>query len=436
MLSTRTILAGGALAAASALAACSGEEASTSTSGTTSSSDATTGTGGTGGGTTGTGGTGGGAAPPYNPATDAPQVVTYGGPVLASPKIQLIAYASDPTLPDVEKFIQELGTTSTWSQQTAEYGVGAFTALPTITLSDAPPATIDDETGNVTPFQANLAAQLSGSSPAWGAADPSTVYLFLAPMGTDVLASGHCCTDYLGYHWQADVNGTSVPYAIVCDCAPAMGDPLTPLQYVTTTVIHEMVEAATDPFFVDNPAYAQSDDDHIAWTELTGGEVSDMCEFNQDTNVVPPGATYMVQRSWSNAAAKAGKNPCVPAPSEPYFNSIPVLGSVKLSYYGSQVTTKGVQIPVGGQGTIDVQLYSEAKTAGPWTIKAWDYNEYLGAGSPRLQLSLDKDSGQSGDTVKLTIQVLKASKSFGGEIFILESNLGGQQNLSVGVVVN
>jgi hypothetical protein len=143
----------------------------------------------------------------------------------------------------------------------------------------------------------------------------------------------------------------------------------------------------------------------------------------------------MIQRSWSNAAAKAGKNPCVPAPSAPYFNSIPVLGPVTLAYYGSQVHTKGVQIPVGGKATIDVQLYSEAPTAGPWTIKAWDYEEYFGA-NPRLKLSLDKDSGQNGDTVKLTIEVLKGNKALGGEIFILESNLGGQQNLSVGVVVN
>ncbi|MFT3765172.1 MAG: hypothetical protein QM820_06600 [Minicystis sp.] len=448
----RTTLARGAiaatipLAAAIALAACSGGDETTATSSTTSSSssDAATGTGGgggaatgTGGGaTTGTGGSGGTTNPPYNPAKDAPQVVTYGGKVLTSPKIQLIGYASDPMLPEVEKFIQELGTTSTWSQQTAEYGVGAFTALPAIALPETPPATIDDDTGNVTPFEANLAAQLSGPSPAWGAADASTVYLFLAPMGTDVLSAGHCCTDFLGYHWQADVGATTVPYSIVCNCPPVMGDTLTPLQWVTTTVIHEMVEAATDPFAGSDTAYAQSDDDHIAWTEFTGGEVADMCEWNEDTNVIPPGATYMIQRSWSNAAAKAGKNPCVPAPDAPYFNSIPVLSPVTLPYYGYKVPTQGVKIPVGEKATIDVQLYSEAPTTGPWTITAWDYEDYFGSGSPRLQLSLDKGSGQNGDTVKLTIEVLKDNKGLGGELFILESNLGGQQNLSVGVVVN
>src|SRR6185369_5220398 len=101
------------------------------------------------------------------------------------------------------------------------------------------PASFNDDTNGVTPFEQYIIDNLSGASPAWGAADASTIYLFLLPEGTDILSGGHCCTDFLGYHWDVDVNGVDVPYGIVCDCAPAMGDTLTPLQYVTTTVIHE-----------------------------------------------------------------------------------------------------------------------------------------------------------------------------------------------------
>src|SRR5262249_7164578 len=151
-----------------------------------------------------------------------------------------------------------------------------------------------------------------------------------------------------------------------------------------------------------------------------------------DSNITPAGATYMIQRSWSDAAAKAGKNPCVPVPNnDPYFNSIPVLSKVTLPYYGSPVQTKGVVIAKGQSATIDVQLYSEAPTAGPWKIKAWDYNDYFGGGNPDLMLSLDKDTGQNGDVVKLTITVLNTNKQLGGEPFILQSDLNGQQNLSV-----
>jgi hypothetical protein len=315
--------------------------------------------------------------------------------------------------------------------------VGAFTVLPTITLTTAPPAMFDDNTGDPTPFEQNLAAQLSGPSPAWGAADPSTMYLFLLPLGTDINSAGTCCNDFLGYHYEAAVGSGSVPYGITCHCPMAMGDPLTPLEWVTTTVIHEMVEMATDPFFVSNPAYAENDDAHFIWTIASGGEISDMCEYNTDSNVTPPGATYMIQRSWSDAAAKAGKDPCVPAATtEPYFNSVPVLpDTLSLNYYGQPVTTKAVTIPVGQSKTIDLQLWSEAATAGPWTVTAWDLNDYLG-GAKNLDVSLDKSTGKNGDTLKLTIKVLSKDQSYGGEGFVIVSDLNGQENLSMGAVGN
>jgi hypothetical protein len=256
------------------------------------------------------------------------------------------------------------------------------------------------------------------------------------PLGTDVLSAGHCCTDNLGYHWQVSVDGTDVPYAVICDCPPFAGDPLTPLQEVTSTVSHELVESATDPLLGSDAAYHQTDEDHIIWTAITGGEISDMCEYNLDSNVTPAGSTYLVQRSWSNAAAKAGKNPCVPAPSAPYFNSIPLLAPVIYGHFGSFFLTQGVTIPVGGQATIDVELYSEAPTAGPWTIEAEDIHSLLGNGSPNLALALDKTSGVGGDVVKLTITVLADDPNFGGEAFVIKSDLDGQQNLSFGVVVN
>ena len=99
--------------------------------------------------------------------TAPPQVVNLppAGPVLTTPKVQLIDYSEDPIGPDVASFLTELTQTQTWSQQTSEYGVGALTVLPTISIAGTPPATLDDNSGNVTPFETTLAANLSGSSP-------------------------------------------------------------------------------------------------------------------------------------------------------------------------------------------------------------------------------------------------------------------------------
>ncbi len=132
-------------------------------------------------------------------------------------------------------------------------------------------------------------------------------------MGTDYEVTGHVrrCQHSVRDHLRLLV---------------AAGDPLTPLQNVTTTISHELAESATDPFPNTSPAFAATDDADFVWTFETGGEIADMCEYNTDSNYTPPGSTYMVQRSWSNAAATAGTNPCVPVPMPtPYFQSTAVL---------------------------------------------------------------------------------------------------------------
>ena len=145
---------------------------------------------------------------------------------------------------------------------------------------------------------------------------------------------------------------------------------------------HELDEAATNPFVNSQPAFGQVDDPHTIWDIGTfGGEVADMCQNNSDSNYTPPGSTYMVQRSWSNAAAKAGTNPCVPVPATgPYFNSYPTLPDMVTltagSPSGGPITTEGVKIPVGQSRTIDVVLHSEAATSGPWTVAVQDLSQY------------------------------------------------------------
>jgi hypothetical protein len=371
-------------------------------------------------------------------------VVTLGGPVLTAPKVKPIFYASDTAAADIEGLLAELTATTYWSQTTSEYGVGALTVLPSVTLTGTVPSSI-----TIDEIEQEITNNTTGTKPAWGAADPSTVYLVVLPPGTIETEPDYgnvsCCDTYDGYHYEVAVDSaTSVPFAVSCSCPGFDGPNITDLQERTVEISHEVVESATDPFPVSNPAYVQEDDAHIVWTTVTGGEVADMCGLNDDQYYVPPGARYMVQRSWSNAEAKLTVNPCVPhSTTGPYFNSFPALAPLPYTQPTyAPITTLAVSIPIGLTRTIDVQLYSAAPTVGPWTITAYDYDgAYLGT-TPTLTLSLDSATGQNGETRHLSISPTAQDTTLGGEAFVIVSEYGVwgdadfQSNLSVGLVTN
>jgi hypothetical protein len=355
--------------------------------------------------------------------------VSLGGPVLKTPKVQLIRYESDPHSSDLDAFLQELTTTPYWAETTSEYGVGPLTVLPSIARSDVAPANLSD-----TALQSELAANLSGANPVWGPADSSAIYLYVLPPGTIIDAFGKCCQDFDGYHDEATVGAGSVAYAVVCSCGGAFDGPgITDVQQVTVAMSHELVEAATDPFIQSAPAFGQNDKADIVWTLATGGEVADMCEFNTNAFIVPQGSKYMVQQSYSDAAAKAGKDPCLPAANaDPYFGAAAIMPDM-LKIKGIPFMTPGVKLAVGMTKTIDVQLFSEAPTKGPFTVTPYDFSSFFG-GAPNLELTLDKTSGQNGDVLKLTIKVLKIDPSLGADAFFLETDLGKDSNLLAGIV--
>ena len=269
------------------------------------------------------------------------QVGTAGGPVLAAPKVRPIIYTDDIASTDIQAFLQELTRTPYWAAVTGSTGVGALTVLPPIVVPSAAPKVTTDAA-----LKAQLAFNLGGGTPTWGAADPSTIYLYVVPAARP---STHryqtCCDDFGGYHSEVASGAVTVPYAVVCSCPGFLGTTVSPLDERTTAMSHELIEAATDPFPYSNPAYGVEDHADIVWTVINGGgEVSDMCAFNDDAYFIPAGSTYMVQRSWSNAAAKKMQNPCVPyAKTAAYFNSFPALEMI--AYTTDKFLTRGLQIP-------------------------------------------------------------------------------------------
>jgi hypothetical protein len=168
---------------------------------------------------------------------------------------------------------------------------------------------------------------------------------------------------------------------------------------------------------------------------LGGGEVGDMCaQFPNVWNKYPD-LQYTVQSTWSNANATAGHNPCQPAVMSPYFAAAPVLkDSVTLSFQGQSLTEKCVKIPVGGSGDVDIALFSDGPTSGPFTVAVKDLQSALG-NNALLNISLDNTTGLNGQTLHATVNVMTAGKH-GTESFLVTAKLGTQENIWVGLICN
>ena len=359
-----------------------------------------------------------------------PTIVDGGGAVVAMPKVLPILLSSDPDSADVTKLFDELAASSAWATETSEYGVGKLTVLAPVTF-DPGTSPISDQT-----LRSTIQTNTYGASPAWGPADPSTIYFFVIPPGATVTndAIVPSCTSFDGYHSDVTSGSATVAYAVAVACDGFYGTKITALQQRTIAIVRQIVDAVTNPFPDVKPAWFQTDPNDILWSWVTGGEAGDMCLEFAPGFMVPSDMSYMVLPAWSNAAAAKGGNPCVPANlPEPFFDSVPVLSdTVKLA--GSFVT-KGVQIPLGTTKSIPVELYSVAPTSGPWTISAIDYETLVG-NAPVLTLSLDKTSGMNGDEVNLTITPNKADDNLKGEAFLLLSTRSGETAVSMGFVGN
>jgi hypothetical protein len=422
------------------LSFCVGAGVACSSGSMKTTSGATTGSGGSGGGSTssGTGGVedAGSDAPAEvypGPFAAPPQVVDYGGPVLKNPKlVPVFFHGDDATFQgELEDFISKVGGTPYWTAAVGEYGVGAATALPPIQLTETAPATIDD-----TAIQTWLQGKLNTDDPMWPANDDDTVYVLHYPSGTTITLQGEAsCTDFGGYHndTQLDANhgAAYTAYAVVPRCT-SFGT-LMGIDAVSGAESHELAESCTDPYPQDNPAYVTVDNPHYYWARtLGGGEVGDMCAQFPTAFPKFAGFDYTVQRIWSNKQAKLGHDPCQPElPGEVYFNAAPVLDSVSVPGFG---VMKGVKIAVGDSKTIDVDLFSDGDTGGPWTVEVSDFGQLMGM-QPTLSLGLDRSSGQNGEIMHLTISPVAAGPQ-GGSIFVLMSSQNQYTNWWFGLVVN
>ena len=324
---------------------------------------------------------------------------------------------------------------------------GTLDYVGTVDLTEAPPAS--PSSGDI---QTWFAGKLA--SGAFGAPDPQTIYTLFYPNTTTItqpnpvssaLPGTQSCVNWTGYHANASVSvdgGTaSYPYAVLPTCGST-------IDALTQVISHEWVEASTDPDVTSSggftltggpdTAYYLPDQDHLIWAVLGGGEAGDLCE-PEDPYITPTDVGHSLQRTWSNAAARASHDPCVPEVSGAFFDAAPVLSeTVTLtSTLTGDVTTQGITIPVGQSKTIEVDLFSDGDTGGPFTVTAADalathYPSYF---SPTMSFAWDRATGQNGDKLHLTITVTTGSSIAGGHAFMITSTLGNRKSVWVGLVV-
>jgi hypothetical protein len=246
-----------------------------------------------------------------------------------------------------------------------------------------------------------------------------TIYSLFIPSTTSVTDPGtgtsFCVEGANGYHAAVEVGGKSIPYAVTLACP----DTTTSIEEVAS---HECVEAATNPESnASTPeGYVGFDSQHLAWDLYTGfnDELADACQNWQESYFEDTGSfPYWAQRSWSNAAALAGNDPCAPTAAGTYygvtlFPSQESMVTVDLtSLGGAKSGTRGYNVTVGTPLTFQVGYFSDASTS-PWTI-SYDFPSttqlYSETGNPitngAATVSIDKTSGQNGDIANVTVTV-------------------------------
>ena len=363
------------------------------------------------------------------PHPDVPQVQDYGGPTLTAPNVIPIFFQNDSEQSQIEDFLKQLAASPFWAEATKEYAVGALTVGKSIVVTDTPPTNID-----YTQIETWLEGYVDADA-GWPPVVTNNIYTVFYPSSTTITLGsyGTSCHGFGGFHSQAlPETGPGITYAVLPRCS-SLGVSITGFDALTSGLSHELIEASTDPQ-ASFPAYSYVDEDHMVWNLMPLGEIGDMCAYEPQSYQRLVGS-YMVQRPWSNASAKAGHDPCVPVLSAPYFNSAPVLtDTVTLDYYGQQVPTYGVKIPLGQSKTIPVQLFSDAPTS-DWTVQAFD-STYNTGKAAQLQFSWDKQSGNNGDTVNLTITRVGNGAYNGTEFMIWSQHGTSVANLWFGFVQN
>jgi hypothetical protein len=308
-----------------------------------------------------------------------PQVDDRGGPVMAHPALVPIFFADDPDIDALTAFSQWIVTSQWLAAVGAEYRVGSGSVLGVVRLAAPAPGAISD--GGV--LDLLFAGLADGTIPRPAAGDPgSALYMVHFPAHTVVtVGSATSCVEFSGYHASARRGGVELAYAVLPSCPGFIADePALAIRELVSS--HELIEAATDPVPVNHPGFSIKDPIN-PWLAL-GAEVADLCTRG-DASATWAEAGFVAQRSWSNAAAAAGMDPCVPGQQTPYFTVAASLTSVPRIRPGKTQLIKLAGYVSGADDEFVWQIGS-----GP-------------AGNDQVELTLGRDTLNAQQTVVLVV---------------------------------
>lgn len=320
----------------------------------------------------------------FTPAAHAPlpQIPQQGGPLLRSPAIVTVLppnYSRAMEVISYDDFI----VTSPWLRTVGlEYGIGNGRHVGVVNWSWAPGPQVDDaEVQNRL-----LDAVSSGELPAAAALGEPFLYMLFFPSSTQVTLMGsQSCVAFGGYHNEAHRGALDLVYAVIPDCGGDLGGPIS----------HELFEAASDPFPFTNPSFQYAPAPPDGWSFL-GSELADACTSSTFLQ-----SGFVVQRIWSNNAARQSRDPCFPASGTPYFSV--------------SEPTNAHTLGAGRSLTINLVAWSTAPVP-DWPLVAGTI-----AGDFDAQPMLSVTTTNNGRRVSLTVSVPAGTPPGSGSVVVVGS---------------
>ena len=292
----------------------------------------------------------------------------HGAGVFAKPELVTITFSTFDKTDYVQQFGDWVVGSDYFTTSMKEYGVGAGVHLAKVVLTDDPPLT--DKALNAL-LQQRMA---DGTLPS-PVDNPEAVYIVYFPKGTKFDDQGTICDAFDGYHSYDHYLGQRYIYAIIGEC-----------DGMINTAAHELAESATDPYngwYLDGPK-----DDPYFW--VTDDELADLCEYFPSVTV----DGYPVTRLYSNEAAKANQDPCLPQPPK---------GEVFKNVDAMPAT---LQTVARGQSTTFMLTGWSTGATDPWKL-IMDHATYYpnDKGAFKATAKLSKTTIQNGETISLTVGV-------------------------------
>ena len=324
------------------------------------------------------------------PHTPLPLLARHDGYVLHHPELVTITYANYAAAAQVEQFGDEV-VASDWFQNAGrEYGVGAGTHAAKVHLGAAP-ATLKDT--DIETLMHTLVTNHTVPTPP--ATDSEYIYMIYIPPSVTLDAS---LQGFYGYHQDTTLGATRFAFAVILDDGSG-------IDTTTSTAAHELIETATDPYFVDGQLGWYIDPPADDPWYLIEGEIADVC----DGEALIRSGNFAVQRTWSNLAAAAGQSPCVPYDPD----------SVWMDVSADPPTMP--TIPAGGSATFTLTGWSTQQ------VGDWSLDEYTADFSDLYDTDMNPTFStkiiNNGKTAQLTLHAPASARSgdFGG-IYVLSGD--------------